>query len=126
MIPDVAEFSLAFSRALGKVIVHIDGALDMNTAPELSDRLVDLIEGQGNHQFVLDVRAMTSIDAVGFALLVDALNRVKENGGEMVLSGPTRGVALALTAAGLDDVFFVTPKWEHPAGGDGRHLRAAP
>ena len=47
------EFSLAFSRTLGRVVVQIHGPLDVNNAQELDDRLADVIDGQGNRQLVL-------------------------------------------------------------------------
>lgn len=42
----VDHFSLGFSRAFGKVIVHIHGRLDADSAQELKDRLVDVIDGR--------------------------------------------------------------------------------
>ena len=112
-----SEFSLGFSRALGRVIIHIHGALDGESAHELRDRLVDVIDGQGNLRLVVDLRATTFIDATGFAVLVDALKRMQKNGGEFVLSAPASDVAAAFRAAGLDNVFDITPAWAHPAHG---------
>ncbi len=117
MALDPLEFSLVFSRALGKVIVHVHGALDSKSAYELKDRLVDMIDGQGNRQLVLDLRRTTRIDSTGFSVLLDALHRQKKRGGEFVLSGPPRDVAQAFVAAGLDKVFVITPQWSHPANG---------
>jgi len=120
MTPDGRDFALAFSRALGKVVVHVHGALDAGTAQELKHRLVDVIEGQGNRQVVLDLRRTTSVDAAGLSVLVDALKCMQRNGGELVLNAPTTGVARAIRAAGLDRDFLVTPGWQHPSYGDGR------
>jgi anti-anti-sigma factor len=117
MALDRTGFSLVFSRALGKVIVHIHGALDATTAPELKDRLVDVIDGQGNRQLVLDLRRTTRIDSKGFSVLVDALHRQRKRGGDLVVSGPTSDVAEAFVAAGLEKVFVITPAWTHPAHG---------
>ena len=115
-----SEFSLGFSRALGNVIVHIHGALDADNACELKDRLVDVIDGQGNRRLVVDLRETTFIDSTGFSVLVDALKRVQKYGGELVLSAPTSDVAAAFAAAGLDKVFDITPAWAHPAHGNVR------
>ena len=120
------DFSLVFSRALGKVIIHIHGALDASTAKELKDRLVDIIDGQGNRALVLDLRDMTTIDAAGFSVIVDALKRMQKKGGELVLSAPTPPVAQAFEDAGLNKVFVITPAWAHPASGGSRTTLGQP
>lgn len=117
---DTSDFSLAFSRSCGRVVVDVFGSLDAGHAHELKDRLVDVIEGQGNRQLVLDLARTTLIDSTGLSVLVDALKRVQRNGGELVLSGPTRQVAGALADAGLDRFFTITPSWIHPAHGASR------
>lgn len=122
MTPDRPRFSLVFSRALGRVVVHIHGALDSNSAQELKARLVDVIHGQGNRQLVLDLRETTLVDSAGRSVLVDALRRMQRSGGELVLSGPTSDVAQSFHDAGLDTVFVITPAWDHPAHG-GDHAR---
>ncbi|MCA1707505.1 MAG: STAS domain-containing protein [Actinobacteria bacterium] len=117
------HFSLGFSRAFGKVIVHIHGRLDADTAQELKDRLVDVIDGQGNRQLVVDLRGMTLIDTAGLSVLVDASERLQTKGGELVLSGQSSQVAHAFAAAGLDATFEFTPAWAHRAHGGARaHL----
>ncbi len=120
MADGVSDFSLVFGRALGKVIVTIQGPVDAETAPELKDRLVDLIDGQGNRQVVLDLRGTTSIDCAGLSVLVDALKRIQKYAGEMVLSGPPGPVMDTLASSGLGQAFAITPAWSHPAYGYGR------
>ena len=85
-MPDGSCFSLAFSRALGKVVVHVHGALDADTAPALKARLVDIIDDRGNRQVVLDLQT-TGVDAAGLLVLADALKRMDDYGGSLVLSG---------------------------------------
>ena len=110
-------FSLVFSRALGKVVVHVHGALDAYTAPALKARLVDIIDNQGNRQVVLDLRHMTGVDAAGLFVLADALKRMADYRGELLLSGPTSVVEDQLRAAGLEETYGITPEWTHPARG---------
>lgn len=112
-----ADFLLVFGRALGKVLVSIHGPLDATTAPQLKDRLVDLIDGQGNRHVVLDLGGMTSIDPSGLSVLVDARKRIQKHAGEIVLSGPPALIMSALASSGLDKVFSITPTWAHPAHG---------
>ncbi|HUR22816.1 MAG TPA: STAS domain-containing protein [Acidimicrobiales bacterium] len=116
-MPDRPGFSLVFSRALGKVIVHVHGPLDGISAPALKARLLDIIDNQGNRQVVLDLRKMTSVDAAGLFVLADALKRMDDYGGELLLSGPTSAVDEQLRAVGLGETYGITPEWTHPARG---------
>lgn len=112
-----SDFSLELSRALGMAVVHVRGTLDAGAAPALRTRLANVIDGQGNRQVVLDLRGMTAIDRAGMLVLVDALTRMEDYGGDLVLSGPTSAVAEQLRAARLHEVFLITPEWRHPAWG---------
>lgn len=116
-MPDGPCFSLVFSRALGKVIVHVHGALDADTAPALKARLVDIIDDQGNRQVVLDLRKTTGVGAAALLVLADALKRMDDYGGELLLSGPTSAVEDQLRTVGLEEAFGITPEWTHPASG---------
>ena len=107
---DSSVFSLVFSRALGKVVVHIYGPLDAITAPALRAGLADIIDGQGNRQVVLDLRRMTGVDVAGLVVLADALKRMDDYGGELLLSGPTASVEEQLRAVGLEKTFGITPE----------------
>jgi anti-sigma B factor antagonist/stage II sporulation protein AA (anti-sigma F factor antagonist) len=118
--------SLVVSRVLGRVVVDIHGPLDASTVHELGDRLVDIIETQGHRQLVLDLRGMTHIDDAGLAVLVDALECMRRNGGELVLSGPTSGMTQVFRDAGLDQAFMMTPSWTHPARGRPTPTRIRP
>ena len=115
-----SEFSLVFGRALGKVVVSIHGPVDARTAPELRDRLRDVIDGQGNRHVVLDLRGTTLVDPAGLTAVVDAHQRMQRIAGELVFSGPSPDLIHAFRSADLDKVFTVTPAWSHPAYGYGR------
>ena len=122
-----SRFSLVFSRALGRVVVHVQGAVDAHSAAPLKDRLADIIDGQGNRRVVLDLRRTTSVDAAGLWVLADALQRMDSYGGELLLSGPTALVEKQLRSFGLDEMFGITPGWMHPAqGGIGAARRRPP
>jgi len=115
------QFSLVFSRALGKVIAHVHGTLDAGSAQELQNRLIDVIDGQGNRSLIIDLASTTFIDSAGFSVLFDAWRRMHDRGGEFVLSSPTNDVARVILASDLDSVLVITPAWAHPAHGDGRN-----
>ena len=114
------RFSLVFSRALGKVIAHVHGALDAESAQELQDRLIDVIDGQGNRSVIIDLASTTFIDSLGLSVLFDAWRRMHDRGGEFMLSGPKNDVARVILASDLENVFVITPAWTHPVHGDSR------
>ncbi len=117
LVSDPSPFSVVFSRALGRVVVHVHGELDETTARILKARLADIIDDQGNRQVVLDLRKVTGVDAAGLFLLADALKRMDDYGGELLLSGPKSTVEAQLRAVGLEETFGITPEWTHPACG---------
>jgi anti-sigma B factor antagonist len=81
-------FSVHFSRDGGTVVVHATGDLDVASAPQLADALVDVIDDQGSLSVRIDLRGVTFIDSTGLSLLVDALHRVGEKGGTLMLAHP--------------------------------------
>ena len=111
---------------MGRVVVSVHGPLDTSTAAELRDRLVDLIDGQGNRHLVLELRAMSTIDRAGIGVLVDALKRLQRNAGTLTLSGPNPEAVKALAAVGVEKAFAITQAWAHPAYGQGRDDHSLP
>jgi anti-anti-sigma factor len=88
----------AISRALGKVIVTVHGDVD---ARHLRQTLVDLVDGQGNLDLVIDLRDADSLDPDGVAALARAATRVQQHGGVLVVSDPHPDVAQLLESSGL-------------------------
>jgi anti-anti-sigma factor len=66
---------------------------------------------------VVDLSATTSVDPAGLSVLVHALGRVREAGGDLTLTGLTADVSQALKSAGLERLFVTTPGWAHPSRG---------
>lgn len=115
-MPDSSHFSLMFSRSLGRVVIRVRGSLTARTAPALRARLVDIIDNQGNRSVAVELQEMTAVDNAGLFVLADALKRMDDHGGELLLSGPTPKVYKQLRAFGFAD-FWITPEWKHPARG---------
>jgi hypothetical protein len=60
------------ARALGRVVLTLHGPLDDGAAPRLPGVLVDLIEGQGNLDVVVDTMFAGSLDGGSIEVLVGA------------------------------------------------------
>ena len=101
------EFSIGFRRAGGTVVVDVAGEVDLHTAPVLRDRLLDVIAGQGNRFVAIDLGAVGFMDSTGIQVLVQALRRVRERGGDLQLARVPRCARRVLDISGLSQVFTI-------------------
>ena len=85
------------------VVVSVAGELDMATAPQLQDQIVDLLE-KGRNQLVFDLAEVSFCDSTGLSVFVRAENSVDETGGAVRLASPQRGVRRILEVSGLVEV----------------------
>lgn len=76
----------------------------------------------------MDLAELDYIDAAGLGVLVRALKRARQGGGDLPLAAPQELVRKVLTATGLIDVFSVYPSVEHAVRGaeETRRLQPAP
>src|SRR4051812_18190837 len=81
----VGGLSVTFSRAGRNVSVAVSGEVDGGSAPILRDRLVDVLEGQGNRSVWVDLAGMTFIDSSGLAVLFEMHRRAAARGADFVL-----------------------------------------
>ena len=78
---------ISISRSSSTVIVTLHGALDAHAAPRLRPLLLDLIDGQGNLDLVIDLRDVAVIDPAGIGVLIGASERMHHHGGRIEFSG---------------------------------------
>ena len=90
----------------GAATLHVVGELDLDTAPTLEHALAS-IENQDVATVVIDLSGLAFIDASGLHLLVKALKRQRESGGEVVLRSPRPHTVRVLEMVGLTSVFRI-------------------
>jgi anti-sigma B factor antagonist len=83
------------------------GEVDGQTAPFLRDRLLDVIDGQGNLAVALDLSAMTFIDSAGLSALVDLDGRARQRGAAFALHNPRPTTARVFEIAGLNQILTI-------------------
>ncbi len=88
-----------------EVVVAVRGVVDAGTAGRLGDLLTDLIDRRGVRSLVVDVEGLSFIDSAGIYVLVQAMKRVRAEGGDLALTGVTAGVHKVLDICGLTGVF---------------------
>jgi anti-sigma B factor antagonist len=77
-------FGTRLSRYGAVETLHVSGALDVATAPELERAVVSALDGQGG-EFHLDLSGLTFMDSSGAKVLLHLHNRVEALGRHVVL-----------------------------------------
>ncbi|MDQ3896781.1 MAG: STAS domain-containing protein [Actinomycetota bacterium] len=87
--------------------IRLLGELDMSTAPRLRDELVRLTS-DGASVVTLDLSDLAFIDSTGLSVLITALKRLRQQGGDLTLRSPTPGTRKVLEITGLTEVFSIS------------------
>ena len=93
-------------RALGTVVVTVDGALDLESSELLARVLSDLIEGQGNLAVAVDL-GKAVVDSEAVTVFSEAAKRASERGAKFILEKPPIETHEALEAQGYGDLVEV-------------------
>jgi anti-sigma B factor antagonist len=90
----------------GGAVVHVDGELDLATAPELEKLLADVNLGE---RLVIDLSPCTFLDSSAVRVLITTIRDADERGGAVTLVAPDPGVARVLEIASVDTMTTVHP-----------------
>lgn len=66
----------------GCVVLAVAGEVDLGTAPQLKDRLAELV-ADGHRHVVVDLTATEFLDSTGLGALVAGLKRLRAHQGDM-------------------------------------------
>ena len=103
---DSLALQLAVRQDGSRTIVAPAGDIDVHTAPSLRDCLTSVLEA-GARELVVDLHDTTFIDSTGLGVLVGALKRARQAGGDLVLCAPRRSIAKVFEVTGMDKTFEV-------------------
>jgi len=106
-----ANGSLLHSRAAppsGRTIIRLSGALDIDAAPALRERLINVFY-RGMGLLVLDLSQVLSCDVSGLAVLIGTQRRARSLGIVVRLAAPSLPVTKVLRSTGLDRSFTIYP-----------------
>jgi anti-sigma B factor antagonist len=98
------ELEIGTAREEGTCVVSVSGEVDVYTSPHLKSALVDAAEG-GCTVVVVDMDKVGFIDSSGLGVLVGALRRVREAGGDLRIVCGRDNVMKIFRITGLDRVF---------------------
>jgi anti-anti-sigma factor len=94
------ELTLAQGRETGALVVAAGGRLPAAATPRLAEAMAEAI-ASGDRRIVLDLRELDYISSAGIMALEVVAARLRTEGGELVLRGPTPPVRLALELSGF-------------------------
>ncbi len=107
-----------FSRIGNRVVVAVDGDLDVHTAPPLRRLLADLIDDQGNLFVDVDLSRVDFLDAAALRVLVGQRMTLAARGGVFALAGVRPNLYRVLEVIGLAQSFTIRSRYgdERPLG----------
>jgi anti-sigma B factor antagonist len=84
-------------------LVHVNGRVDSNTAPELQEKLATLVKAQP--RLVVNLRDVPFLSSAGLRVLLTEMQAAKRAGGDLRLSEVSDQVARVLELTAFDIVF---------------------
>lgn len=92
-------------------VIAVAGEVDLATAPLLRERLDARLDA-GKSSLIIDLRATTFLDSTGLGVLVNALKRCREAGGELRLVAVEPRILKLFAITGLQDTFSISSSIE--------------
>jgi anti-sigma B factor antagonist len=89
-------------------VIALSGEVDLYTAPEFKQQLLDVI-GQGGKDVVVDFSDTTFIDSTTLGVLVGGVKRLRTSDGQLSLVCNDRNITKIFEITGLDRVFTIYP-----------------
>lgn len=87
----------------GRVVLDLSGEVDLETAPELRDRIRAAGEA-GGMTVVLDLRGVEHMDSPGVGMLIYCHQLLQRNGSHLVARSPRPAVRELLELVRLDSI----------------------
>lgn len=110
---------MAFSAAkdaTGVHLIRVEGQLIVGNRQELKAAVQGALD-QGDRRFVIDFSRTGYIDSSGLGALVSISKKVREQGGELRLSGLNEDLRSLFELTKLDTLFSISDTAEHAASG---------
>ena len=101
------EFQIEEKTAGALPVVAVSGEIDVATAPQLRECLHRVI-AEGDATVVLDLLGVTFLDSTALGVLVGALKRCRELGGELHVVVADPRIMKIFEITGLTNVFTIT------------------
>ena len=109
-------------------VIELGGEVDLYTAPEFKERMVQVIE-DGKKHVIVDLSKATFIDSTTLGVLVGGVKRLRPSGGSLALVCTDQNITKIFEITGLDRVFPIHASREEAlqavAAGEGSAAESA-
>lgn len=102
----VSTFDMRATAEGTQGTIQVSGELDFFTAPRLREQIVHL-HSQGASTVRLDLTGLTFIDSSGLSVLVAGYKRLRDGGGDLILTAVPAQARRVLEISGLSQVLSV-------------------
>jgi len=96
---------VTLERKAASIVLHLKGRVDIDSSPDLRDRLFALFQTQSSQAITVDLAEVPYIDASGLATFIEALKVSRRNRIEFCLLGLTGSVLHLFEVTGVLAVF---------------------
>ena len=91
----------------GVVVVAVDGQLIVGNRQELKQRILDALDA-GGRKFLIDFTRTGYIDSSGLGVLVSLSKKIRDQGGDLRLSGLNEDLKTLFELTKLDTLFAIS------------------
>ncbi len=105
------DFEIEASGTGALPVIAVSGEIDVATAPQLREVLHRVI-AEGGSTVVLDLLGVTFLDSTALGVLVGALKRCRELGGDLHVVVADPRIMKIFEITGLTNVFTITDSLE--------------
>src|SRR5438876_11812726 len=102
------NFDIKTEQVDGAYVISLAGEVDLYTAPEFKQQLLDVI-AEGGREVIVDFSDTTFIDSTTLGVLVGGVKRLRTNEGQLSLVCNDRNITKIFEITGLDRVFTIYP-----------------
>jgi anti-sigma B factor antagonist len=89
-------------------VLPLEGGIDLHASSRV-ERLLSSIIAERPEHVVVDLSGVTFIESSGLAVLIKAVQDIKEYGGKLTLAGINKNVRSIFEMARLDQFFLIDP-----------------
>lgn len=93
----------------GISIIHIQGRLDVGTAPSFDKFLKQLI-GEGRNRLIVEMSGLEYISSAGIGVFVSCKQAASKQGGDVGIAGMQKNVYQVFDLLGFSKVFKIAEK----------------